>query len=170
MLGVAPASFVVVAGSHPLIGLYVLLAIVHVGATTTFLGAMIYSVFVMRPGSERFFGADIDGLNDFQMTLAHGGRYKVGGNLALLLASGVGLLAVDHRLDLAQGLLVAAKTLAFALIVGAFWYMSYKLWPRRAFALEGDMPGIMNRFKVAVIVTMTAAFGALAMGVILTQT
>lgn len=155
---------------HPLPALYVILAIIHVIYTCTFLGALIYSVFVMIPGTQRYFGEDVDALNDFQMVVAHGGRTKVIQQLGPLLASGLGMLAVDHRLDLTQALLVIGKTVAFAVVVGAFWYMTFNLWPRRPFALASEMPGIMNRFKVAMALTFAAIFGALAMGVILVQT
>jgi uncharacterized membrane protein len=152
---------------HPLPALYITLAVIHVGAAVQFLGSMIYSVFVARPAAERFFADDPHALNTFQITLAHGGRPKVAATLAVLLLSGIGMLAVDDELDATDVAFVVIKSVGYVAIVVAFWYMSFKLWPRRVFALPEDMPPIMKRFVVSVVVTMSAAWTGVILGVIM---
>ena len=159
----------VLAARHPLLGLYITLAVIHVGASIQFLGSMIYSVFVARPAAEKFFADDPHTLNMFQITLAHGGRPKVGATLLVLLLSGVGLLVVDNDLDTTETIFMAIKSIGFVAIVMAFWYMSFKLWPRRVFAVPDDMPAIMQRFVVSVIVTFSAAWAGVILGVIMTH-
>ena len=70
--------------------------------------------------------------------MAAGARWKVLGMAVAMAGSGAGLVAV--RLVEAPGAgwvtVVVAKGLLLLGVVAIFWYVSWRLWPQRLFALR----------------------------------
>lgn len=127
-----------------------ILVVLHVGLASVWLGAMVYSLAVVQPRAERFLGG-APRYEGFAVTLAAGARWKVLGLCAGLLASGVGLIAIQLS---AHGgastlwyLLVAVKAVLLVSAVALFAHVSWRLWPARLFALESELPVLQRRFR-----------------------
>jgi uncharacterized membrane protein len=91
------------------------LAVVHVGTAAAWLGAMLYSLFVVRPRSAAFF-SDEDDREDFAIVLAAGARTKVLALATVLALSGAGLTALELAADDAPGTAWAAVVAAKGLL------------------------------------------------------
>ena len=133
-----------------------LLVLVHAGVAALWLGAMAYSLFVVAPKLARMVGGDADAREDAQRILANGNRRPVVGMVAALWLSGAALVAVDTD---RVWPVVAVKAALLAAASGLFWWVSWRAWPRRVFALPAELPALQRRFR-AVAVTMLALVGA----------
>jgi uncharacterized membrane protein len=148
------------------------LAVVHVGTAAAWLGSMLYSLFVVRPRTTAFF-ATAEDREDFAIVLAAGARWKVLALASVLALSGAGLTTLDLTEDDNPGVLwaalVASKGALLVGAVGAFAYVSWRLWPARARAHAlgtPELPELQRRFTlVAVALTVAVATG-LVLGVI----
>ena len=142
-----------------------LLVLVHVIVAAAWLGAMLYSIFVVHPRLASFF-TDAGEREDFATVLASGARWKVLGLAAALVLSGAGMTAIElNEADSPNGAwiaLVVAKAALLAAAIALFAYVSWWLWPRRLLAnLSGspELGEIQARFRAA-SVTLTALIGA----------
>lgn len=140
------------------------LVLVHATVAAGWLGGMLYSLFVVAPKSARFFAKDDDDREAFLTTMASGNRWKVVAMIGVLAATGVVLVVADPqartRLPLyavKAGLLLAA-TLVFA-------HVSWRLWPRRLFALAEERPALLGRFQRAAYTLVVLVGAAFALGV-----
>jgi hypothetical protein len=133
-----------------------LLVLVHAGVAALWLGAMAYSLFVVQPKLARMVGGDPDAQEDAQRILANGNRWPVVGMVAVLWLSGAALVAVDADRDWP---VVAVKAALLAAASALFWWVSWRGWPRRVFALPAELAALQRRFR-AVAVTMLAFVGA----------
>ena len=133
-----------------------LLVLVHAGVAGLWLGAMAYSLFVVQPKLARMVGGDADAEEDAQRVLANGNRWPVVGLVSVLWCSGAALVALDGDRDWA---VVAVKAVLLAAASALFWWVSWRAWPRRVFALPAELPALRSRFR-AVAVTMFALVGA----------
>jgi hypothetical protein len=138
-----------------------LLMLAHAGIAAIWLGAMVYSLLVVQPRAERFLG-DPRRYEEFAATLAAGARWKVLGVMAALGLTGAGLVWLVVTGEPAPSawwiILVVAKSALLAASVVLFWFVSWRLWPRRLFALPDELPAIRRRFRlVAVALTATVA-------------
>ncbi|HEU4948770.1 MAG TPA: hypothetical protein VFT31_16610 [Kribbella sp.] len=91
---------------------------------------MAYSLFVVQPKLQRFFGSDEDGREALTAVIASGNRWKVLGLVAVIAVTGLLLLALDRShlwLHAVKALLLLAATVIF-------WFVSWRHWPRRTFA------------------------------------
>jgi hypothetical protein len=131
------------------------LVLVHAGVAALWLGAMAYSLFTVQPKLARMVDRDPERLEDAQRILAHGNRWPVVGLIATLWATGIGLVALHPG----QWPAVAAKAVLLAAASAIFWWVSWRAWPRRVFALPDELPALQSRFR-AVAVTMLALVGA----------
>jgi Flp pilus assembly protein TadB len=137
------------------------LVLVHLGFAAMWLGSMSYSLFVVQPRIRRLL-PDPVAAEEFYRELAAGNRWRVVGLIAAIAASGVGLLFVHDGRSYAWWLTVWLKVL---LLVGAsalFWWVSWRGWPRRVFALPAELPAEQARFRrvaVAMAVLVGLAFG-----------
>ncbi|MFC7481039.1 hypothetical protein ACFQX7_14740 [Luedemannella flava] len=117
------------------------LVLVHAGVAALWLGSMAYSLFVVQPRLPRIVGSpDVE---DAQRELAQGNRWPVVAVIATLWVTG-GALAFLHEgpwwpLMVKAGLLGAATVL--------FWWISWRGWPRRVFALPSELPGLQRDFR-----------------------
>jgi uncharacterized membrane protein len=148
------------------------LAVVHVGGAAAWLGAMLYSLLVVRPRAASFF-RDPDDLEDFTIVLAAGARPKVLAVAAAVAASGAGLTVLElTRHDSVRGLwlgLVALKAAALLGALGLFAYVSWRLWPARALAHALDSPdarSLQARFRVVAVALTAFVASGLVLGAV----
>jgi len=133
-----------------------LLILVHAGVGALWLGAMAYGLFTVQPKIAAMVGGDAERVEDAQRILAHGNRWRVVGLIGALWASGIALAAVDTNRDWP---VIAAKAVLLAAASALFWWVSWRGWPRRVFALPDELPALQRRFRAAAI-TMLALVGA----------
>ena len=137
---------------------------VHVTGGGVWLGAMVFSIFVLHPRAERFFARAAD-FEDLLFTVVHGARWKVlSGALAIVL-SGVALVLITPGAGPLWTGLVAAKVALLALVLALFVHVSWFLWPRRVFATEAELPAIRARFRRIGILMIAANGLNVALGV-----
>lgn len=123
---------------HQTVEVTIVLVLGHVLAGAIWLGSMVYSLFVVQPRAASFFGDD-DVREGFLTVLAGGNRWPVLGIIAGLAATGLALLALDPPsaagvgLHLVKGIALLASTILFV-------HVSWRMWPRRVFALPAERP------------------------------
>lgn len=133
-----------------------LLVLMHAGLAAMWLGAMGYSLFVVQPKLSRLAGNDPERIEELHRELAHGNRWPVTGVIAALWVTGLLLVR-----DLNALVLVKAAALAWA--TGLFWWISWRAWPRRVFALPSELPALQRRFRrVAVVMFALVALAFVA--------
>lgn len=135
-----------------------LLVLTHLGVGGLWLGAMAYSLTVAQPALTRLFPRP-ETAEEAYRELAAGNRWRVVGLLAALGGSGAALALLAGPKPLAWWLLIAAKTALFLLAAGLFWWVSWRGWPRRLFALPEELPPLQRRFR-RVAVALAACVGA----------
>ncbi len=132
---------------------------VHVIGGGVWVGAMVFSIFILQPRAELFFRRDAD-FEDFIFTVVHGARWKVFSGIVAILLSGIGLSVWPGHAVVASdpvwlGVYVA-KLAAFALAAGLFMYVSWVLWPKRTFATAEELPAIKRHFfRVGAVMVIT---------------
>jgi uncharacterized membrane protein len=136
--------------------IYAALVVVHAGLATVWLGGMAYSLTVVQPKVARFFADDDDRHEEFVALIAQGNRWKVIALIVALAGSGVALWAMDDYEHTAAHL-VKAGLLAMATAI--FWYVSWRHWPRRVFALPEERPALRHQLRMLAS-TMTVLVGA----------
>ena len=107
---------------------------------------MAYSLVIVQPRLDE----------DAQRRLAHGNRWPVVGLISLLWLSG--FLLVLYR---GAGVLVAAKVVLLFAASALFWWVSWRGWPRRVFALPDELPALQRRFRrvaLAMLCLVTLAY------------
>lgn len=152
------------------------LVLLHAGVAALWLGSMAYSLFVVQPRLGRMVGTDPTRVEDAQRELAQGNRWPVTGLITVLWLSGIGLTVLGAG-DGSGGFAgsggsgwwwaaVGAKAGLLAAATALFWWVSWRGWPRRVFALPDELPALQRRFR-AVALAMFALVGtAFAVGVL----
>jgi Flp pilus assembly protein TadB len=139
----------------------VLLAITHAGLAAAWVGGMAYSLFVVQPKLKKYFGPDRDGREALTTVIASGNRWKVVGLIAAIALTGVLLLVLESEhwwIHAVKGVLLLGAS-------GIFWYVSWRLWPRRVFATAAEQ-SVLRRQLVVLAGTMLGLTGtAFALGV-----
>lgn len=127
--------------------------LVHVLVATVWLGGMVYSLLVVQPKMARFFAGSDGQHESFAAHLAAGNRRAVLALIAVLALTGAFLgyddLAAVHLVK--GGLLVAAAAV--------FWWVSWRHWPRRVFAVPAEVPALRRQLRGAAW-AMVALVGA----------
>ncbi|MFB6396404.1 hypothetical protein [Polymorphospora lycopeni] len=143
--------------------LTIMLLLVHAGVAALWLGAMSYSLFVLQPKIGRMFDGDPVRIEEAERVLAHGNRRPVLALITVLWLSGIALtgLAAADGISTAGWLLVAVKAVLLAGASGLFWWVSWRGWPRRVFALPAELPDLRRRFR-RVALTMLVLVGTAA--------
>jgi hypothetical protein len=117
------------------------LVLVHAGVAALWLGSMAYSLFAVQPKLPRMVGPD--NVEDAQRTLAHGNRRPVVAMITVLWVTGIVLVWQEPSAAAAvKGVVLAAAT-------ALFWWVSWRGWPRRVFALPAELPALQRRFRAA---------------------
>jgi hypothetical protein len=122
------------------------LILVHLGVATGWFGGMLYSLFVVQPRIPRVL-PDPARAEDMYRELGAGNRWRVVGLIAVLAVSGGLLVYVQSGHSWLWWALVAAKTLLLAGASVLFWWVSWRGWPRRVFALPDELPAQQARFR-----------------------
>jgi hypothetical protein len=139
-------------------------AVAHLTIASVWLGSMSYSLTVVQPKVDGFFG---DGARreEFLTTLAQGNRWKVVGLIAGIVGTGlVVALGTPHR-SVAMGFAIA---LALYLCAAAiFANVSWRHWPARVFARPEEVPRFQRslRAKARVMVVLVGVAFVVALGV-----
>ena len=140
---------------------------VHVLGGGIWIGAMVFSIFVLHPRAELFFERDAD-FESFIFTVVHGARWKVVSGIVALLVSGIGLAFwPGHEVsgDPLWLALFAIKLLLFCAATGCFIYVSWVLWPRRTFASAEELPAIKRHFIHVGVVMVLANAANMSLGI-----
>lgn len=143
------------------------LLVVHVLGGGVWIGAMVFSIFVLHPRAETFFARAVD-FEHFIFHVVHGARWKVAAGIAAIVASGVGLSRWPGHAFVDAGAwraLLAAKLACFGLSAGGFIYVSWVLWPRRAFATAVELPALKRRFWRVGVVMIIANVANMTLGI-----
>jgi hypothetical protein len=119
---------------------------------------MVYSLFVVQPAVPRAV-PDPAGAEDVYRELGAGNRWKVIGLIAALALSGLALVPVESGHSTGWWLAVGAKVVLLLAASVLFWWVSWRLWPRRVFALPPELPAEQARFR-RVALALTALVGA----------
>jgi len=117
-----------------------ILVLIHAGVAALWLGSMAYSLFVVQPKLSRIAGGDPVKVEEMHRELAQGNRWPVVGLIATLWVTGAFL---TEKLSFAVLLKIGALLAATIL----FWWVSWRAWPRRIFALPEELPALQRRFR-----------------------
>ena len=145
------------------------LLLAHLAAAAVWLGGMAYSLTIVQPRARRFLGG-AEPYEAFATAVAAGARRGVLGLIALLAASGAGLVAMEVAGARHPGTTWAVVTAKAVLLVAAaavFVHVSWRLWPARLFARADELDALQRRFRatalgLTAIVATAFALGAVA--------
>lgn len=112
------------------------------------LGSMGYSLFVAQPRLARLVNNDPERIEEIHRELAHGNRWRVVGLIATLWLTGAGLVWLRPG----DWALISVKAVALAGATVLFWWVSWRGWPQRVFALPEELPGLQARFRQVALV------------------
>lgn len=138
-----------------------LFAVIHVLAGAAWLGAMIYSFFILHAGAKKFFRHESD-FEAFITTVSHGTRWKVILGFSIIGVSGLGLILtrwpeVASKWWMA---LLAGKLALFVAAVVLFVHVSWRMWPARVFATAEEYSQVQRTFRrVAAVMIAIAGLG-----------
>ncbi len=146
-----------------------LLGGLHTGVAAAWLGAMLYSLFVVQPRARSHLGSPA-AFEALALALAAGARWKVLGLIAALAGSGIGLTAVEvATVDgaVAGGWLALMATKAVLLVAATavFAAVSWRLWPARLFTPPSELAAVQDRFRGVALALIGLVAGALVAGV-----
>jgi len=132
------------------------LAVLNLAIAAVWLGSMAYSLRVVQPRIARYFDDD-ERREDFLVVLANGNRWPVVGLVSALIATGAAALAPAPSATVRIGYGIALAL--YAVAAGLFWYVSWRHWPARIFALPAELPAYRRRLRI-LATTMTILVGA----------
>jgi len=136
-----------------------ILVLIHAGVAALWLGSMAYSLFVVQPKLSRIAGGDPVKVEDMHRELAQGNRWPVVGLIATLWITGA---LLTERLTF----WVPIKAMALLAATVLFWWVSWRAWPRRVFALPEELPALQRRFRGVAIAMFGLVGLAFALGVL----
>jgi hypothetical protein len=142
----------------------VIVSLIHTGVGAVWLGSMVYSLGVVQPRIGRLFGDPVRA-EDVYRELAAGNRWRVVALIVTLAGSGIGLAALvagdrgDRGADGWWWALIAVKGALAIVAAACFWWVSWRGWPARVFALPAELPALQRRFRRVALV-MTGLVGA----------
>jgi hypothetical protein len=144
------------------------LILIHLGVGTVWLGGMAYSLFVVTPRVPRVLPDPVRA-EELYREFGAGNRWRVIALIAVLAASGAGLAIVQSGHSMAWWLLVSTKVALLAGASALFWWVSWRGWPRRVFALPAEIPAEQARFR-RVALAMAGLVGlAFGLGVLVSH-
>ena len=145
-----------------------LLLVVHLGAAVAWLGAMGYSLFVVAPRIARAVPDPVRA-EEIYRELGAGNRWPVIGLISVLALTGAGLTVVHDGRSYGWWLAVGGKALLLAAAAGLFWWVSWRGWARRVFALPAELPREQARFRRVALVMVTLIGLAFGLGVVVSH-
>jgi hypothetical protein len=123
-----------------------LLTSAHLLLAAVWLGAMAYSIGVVQPKLLRYFGSP-QAAEEPATFVAAGARWKVVTVIAALAVTGAGLVVLAEDRAVSWWALIGAKAVLLAAAGAAFWYVSWRMWPRRVFSLPTEAPARQAAFR-----------------------
>lgn len=141
------------------------LVLAHAGAAAVWLGAMAHSMFVVQPRLHRI-APDAERLEELQQHMAHGNRWPGVGMIAFVALTGGGLVLADPGSGGWWWAAVAVKAGLLAAAAGLFWWVSWRAWPRRVFALPSELPALQRRFRLVALTMISLVGTAFVLGVV----
>jgi hypothetical protein len=142
-----------------------LVTLIHSGVGAVWLGSMIYSLGVVQPRIGRLFG-DPARAEDAYRELAAGNRWRVVALIVMLAGSGAGLVALRADGSHTWWVLIAAKAVLAVVAAACFWWVSWRGWPARVFALPDELPALQRRFRRVALVMTGLVGAAFVLGVV----
>jgi hypothetical protein len=118
----------------------------HLLLAAGWFGAMAYSIGVVQPKLLRYFGSP-QRAEEPATFVAAGARWKVIGVIAALGVTGAALIVLHDGGSPAWWALIGVKVALLAVASGVFWYVSWRMWPRRLFSLPAEVPGRQAAFR-----------------------
>src|SRR3954447_20911719 len=141
----------------------------HLAAAAAWLGGMVYSLAIVQPRARRFLGG-ADRYEAFAVSLAAGARHGVLALIALLAASGAGLVAVEVSGADDPGalwtVLAAVKAVLLVAAAALFAHVSWRQWPARLFALPAELEALQARFRASALALSALVAAAFALGAV----
>lgn len=119
-----------------------ILLVIHATVAAMWLGSMGYSLFVVQPKLSRLAGGDPVRIEEMHRELAQGNRWPVVALITTLWATGA-LLAMLTGVTV----VLVAKAILLLGATALFWWVSWRAWPRRVFALPEELPDLQRRFR-----------------------
>ncbi len=146
--------------------MYLTLSILHALAGAVWLGAMVYSLFLLQPKAKAYFGNDAD-FERFITAASSGARWKVLGGLVVIGLSGIVLAMLIMPASVGAGWwsILGAKALLFVVAVGLFVHVSWRLWPARLFADATEVQRYQRSFRRAGMSMAAIATASIALGI-----
>lgn len=142
-----------------------LVAVIHAGLAAAWVGGMAYSLFVVQPKLQRFYGKDEESREALTAVIASGNRWRVLALIAVIGASGIVLWLLT---DITAWIAVT-KTVLLVVATGIFWYVSWRHWPRRIFATAAERPSLQRQLRILATTILVLAGTAFALGVVATR-
>ncbi|MBX6751050.1 MAG: hypothetical protein IRY85_15475 [Micromonosporaceae bacterium] len=142
-----------------------LLLVVHLMAAVAWVGAMAYSLVVVQPRIARAV-PDPARAEEIYRELAAGNRWPVVGLIGVLALTGIGLVMVFDGRSSGWWAAIAAKALLWVAASGPFWWVSWRGWPRRVFALPAELPAQQARFRRVALAMLAIVGLAFVLGVV----
>jgi hypothetical protein len=141
------------------------LAVVHLGLIAAWLGSMLYSLLIVQPRVARFLAGDDDQLEALLTVLGAGHRRPVLALVAGIIVSG-GLLAVATEPTRTQIVLYLAEVVLVVTAASLFARVSWRLWPRRVFALPVERPTHRAALRLHALAMTVLVSGSFAVAVV----
>lgn len=145
---------------------HAIFAAIHALAGAVWLGAMVYSFFLLHPRARSYF-AETKDFESFIATVSHGARWKVLLGMAVLAATGIVLAALRWREVESPrwSWFLGIKCSLFFAALGLFWFISWRLWPARVLALDEEIARFQTSFGRMAIAMMSIATVSMVLGI-----
>jgi hypothetical protein len=142
-----------------------ILSLIHALVGTLWLGSMGYSLFVVQPRIARVL-RNPEQAEDLFRELGAGQRWRVVGLIGLIALSGLGLVGLLRPAPVGWWVVVGLKAGLLVAASGLFWWVSWRGWPRRVFALPAELPGVQRRFRYVALAMLGLVGTAYVLGVV----
>ncbi len=122
------------------------LRIGHALVGAIWLGSIYFSLMVLHRQSPSLFDT-IEEFEEYVTGLSDGNRWRVLSALITTGVTGVLLMAISYRgtEDPVWLGLMVAKAGALLVTFGVFWFVSWRLWPERVFAVGDEIVELQRR-------------------------
>jgi hypothetical protein len=146
----------------PLLGIVASLG--HTVLASIWLGAMTYSLLVVQPRAAALLGQRR--YEEFAAVIAAGARWSVLAVCAGLALTGVALAALRTGESTSWWVVVAAKVALLTAALAIFGWVSWRLWPRRIFALPEEVPAVLRSFRIAATTLLALVAAQFVLGAV----
>lgn len=143
------------------------LRVLHAVIGAVWLGSVYFSLMVLHRQSPELFDT-IEEFEHYVTGLSDGNRWRVLSAIVGTAVTGFGLTWMmmsggDSSPRLGWWIVMGAKVGALFATAGVFWYVSWRLWPERVFAVGDEIPELQRRGTIL----RAAMFSLILIGFIL---